>query len=308
MRGPLDLVEIFGAEVRGIERRRHELGIAGDDGQQVVEVVRDAAGEPADRLHLHRLRELFLGGFQLLLCSDDVGHVARIDDGVRLALGRVVALRHRFQAAPVPVLVPEPVAHRADHRVGSEQLIELLLNPADVFRVHQIEVVAADKLARVVAKLRLHRLALVDRDAVRTDERDHVRRVLDERLVQLRDPALVGLPLLLRGDVERDADQPPAAIRRRPHRDDVAQPHDPAVGGMHPVFELVVLSPARRLTTEPRAAVDVVRMRVAHPEVRVVQPVAHRIAEDPFGLRADEGEMERLGLGFPDDGAKAVDQ
>ena len=80
MRGPLDLVEILGAEVGRVERRRHELGIAGDDGQQVVEVVRDAAGEPADRLHLHRLRELFLGRFERLLRLDDVGHVARIDD------------------------------------------------------------------------------------------------------------------------------------------------------------------------------------------------------------------------------------
>ena len=35
-----------------------ELGVAADRGQEVVEVVRDAAGEPADRLHLLRLAEL----------------------------------------------------------------------------------------------------------------------------------------------------------------------------------------------------------------------------------------------------------
>ena len=38
-----------------------------DDGEQVVEVVRDAAGEPADRLHLLRLLELALGLLQLLV-------------------------------------------------------------------------------------------------------------------------------------------------------------------------------------------------------------------------------------------------
>ena len=37
-----------------------QLAVAGDRRQQVVEVVRDAAGEPADRLHLLRLPELLL--------------------------------------------------------------------------------------------------------------------------------------------------------------------------------------------------------------------------------------------------------
>ncbi len=35
-----------------------ELGVAADRGQEVVEVVCDAAREPADRLHLLRLAEL----------------------------------------------------------------------------------------------------------------------------------------------------------------------------------------------------------------------------------------------------------
>ena len=42
---------------------------AGDDGEDVVEVVRDAAGELADGLHLLRLPQLLLGG-------DLVGEVA----------------------------------------------------------------------------------------------------------------------------------------------------------------------------------------------------------------------------------------
>ena len=65
------------AERRGARRscaesRRQQLEVADDDGQQVVEIVRDAAGELADRLHLLRLAQLRLG-FAL-------GDVAQDDD------------------------------------------------------------------------------------------------------------------------------------------------------------------------------------------------------------------------------------
>ena len=45
-------------------RSSEQLAVAEDDGEQVVEVVRDAAGEPADRLHLLRLAELLLEPFR----------------------------------------------------------------------------------------------------------------------------------------------------------------------------------------------------------------------------------------------------
>ncbi len=40
---------------------QREIEIADDGGEQIVEVVRDAAGEAADRLHLLRLAQRFLG-------------------------------------------------------------------------------------------------------------------------------------------------------------------------------------------------------------------------------------------------------
>ena len=43
-----------------VEPVDQELAVADDHRQQVVEVVRDAAGEPADRLHLLRLAQLLL--------------------------------------------------------------------------------------------------------------------------------------------------------------------------------------------------------------------------------------------------------
>ena len=44
-----------------VEAAQREVEIADDRGEQIVEVVRDAAGEPADRLHLLRLAQRFLG-------------------------------------------------------------------------------------------------------------------------------------------------------------------------------------------------------------------------------------------------------
>ena len=35
-----------------------KVGISGDDGQKIVEIVRDASGEAANRFHLSRLLQL----------------------------------------------------------------------------------------------------------------------------------------------------------------------------------------------------------------------------------------------------------
>ena len=55
-----------------LQLQREELGVAEDDRHDVVEVVRDAAGEPADRLHLLRLPVLFLElGLRAQLVAQD---------------------------------------------------------------------------------------------------------------------------------------------------------------------------------------------------------------------------------------------
>jgi hypothetical protein len=53
---------------------REDLGVAGDHRQQVVEVVRDAAGEAADRLHLLRVAQPAL---EPLALADVVGEHER---------------------------------------------------------------------------------------------------------------------------------------------------------------------------------------------------------------------------------------
>jgi transcriptional regulator with GAF, ATPase, and Fis domain len=53
--------------------------VAEDDGEQVVEVVGDGAGQPAERLHLLAVPELFLEMFA-------IGDVARVGDTIVRAL------------------------------------------------------------------------------------------------------------------------------------------------------------------------------------------------------------------------------
>ena len=48
--GPLQILQVAAGQ--------QHVAIAGDDGQQVVEIVGDSSGEPPDRLHLLRLAEL----------------------------------------------------------------------------------------------------------------------------------------------------------------------------------------------------------------------------------------------------------
>ena len=58
-RGARDLFGVGAALVLRIERVQHDLGVADDRRQQVVEIVRDAAGQAADRFHLLRVAQLF---------------------------------------------------------------------------------------------------------------------------------------------------------------------------------------------------------------------------------------------------------
>ena len=56
----LDLLDVVIVAVARRMPHQHQVAVADDRGQDVVEVVRDAAGELADDLHLGRLRDLAL--------------------------------------------------------------------------------------------------------------------------------------------------------------------------------------------------------------------------------------------------------
>ena len=64
MINPLDISANFKRHRRTAER---QIRVAGDDGQQVIEIVRDAAGQTADRLHFAGLLKL---RFKLLPLRD----------------------------------------------------------------------------------------------------------------------------------------------------------------------------------------------------------------------------------------------
>ena len=99
-RGAVDLLELGGlAVVLGAEQRR----VAGDDRQQVVEVVRDAAREAPDRLHALRLLQLLLEAPLLGDVADDERR--RVDGPVRVADGEAGdGRRERRAVPPAPAL------------------------------------------------------------------------------------------------------------------------------------------------------------------------------------------------------------
>ena len=88
----LDLDDVLEAGIGRLVRVEQEIGRHHDDGEHVVEVVRDAAGELADRLHLLLLVDAVL---QVALR----GGLQRVDDG-RLAVAVLVLDRRHEKRGP----------------------------------------------------------------------------------------------------------------------------------------------------------------------------------------------------------------
>src|SRR2546430_837930 len=58
--GPADLLDVGARDRLRLQLTERELRVARDRRQRVVQIVRDAAGEPPDRFHLLRLPQLIL--------------------------------------------------------------------------------------------------------------------------------------------------------------------------------------------------------------------------------------------------------
>ena len=92
-------LRISSAGVARWQHRRQHFQIADDRSQQIVEVMRDAAGQLADRLHLLGLAKLLFGCLPLGQIARDLGKadqlagavMDRIDDHIRPELGPVLA-------------------------------------------------------------------------------------------------------------------------------------------------------------------------------------------------------------------------
>ena len=132
-----DLGDVFSARVGGAQVIQQQVGIAGDRREDVVEVVRHAAGQAPHSLHLLRLA-------QLLLQADALGDVARgAEDSDQLALaelGRGRELAHPIVALPgayaqqahaigLPADGAAEQLERERHVVGVDELLERLAKP-----------------------------------------------------------------------------------------------------------------------------------------------------------------------------------
>ncbi len=101
--GAADLRQLGVHRVAHRQRMHAHVGRGVDDGQQVVEVVRDAAGQPADAVHLLRVLELDL---QLGVLGDV--HVrAEQADGRAGLIAQPRGAREDVAIRPVPVAEPE---------------------------------------------------------------------------------------------------------------------------------------------------------------------------------------------------------
>ena len=123
-------------------RRLRELAVAQDRAQDVVEVVRDAAREVADSLHLLGLAQLHLEAQLLLLGAHLVGnvlheadHAPRLVSRLRASPTQVGIHAHRGVLA---VVAPQTVFHRDVGDLAFEQLLAQALQPLPVLRMHAL--------------------------------------------------------------------------------------------------------------------------------------------------------------------------
>ena len=84
---------------------QQQINIAENDGQQIVEIVRDAAGKTPDRFHLLRLTQLLVAVGQLLRPFDDtrfqiaLGVVQRPHGLAKVRIGLAELLRRQLERA-----------------------------------------------------------------------------------------------------------------------------------------------------------------------------------------------------------------
>ena len=130
--GLLDLRDVLPQRVARREGLEGQRRVAEDDRQHVVEVMRDAAREPPDGLHL-------LGLAELLLQRPLLRHVLRVDDHPA-AIADIHRVARHVGLDERPVLLPVPPdAVGDDCRPGGSQDLQQpghLLRSADVCRRH----------------------------------------------------------------------------------------------------------------------------------------------------------------------------
>ncbi len=196
--GTCDLERVLAARVIGVEAGDEKLGVAPDRGQQVVEIVRNPAGEATDSLELLRVQEL-------LLELEPLGDVAVVQDYDLLAVPLVQAA-DGLDRAPASVSVAQAQSDRR-RLLACEDRGEDRVRTFGVVRMAEREVLRADELLRLPPEDALHRRALVQARPVWGQDCDHVRGVLDQRAEVLLALTQRFMRLKPFGDVLADRDE-----------------------------------------------------------------------------------------------------
>ena len=232
--GAHDLQCVRAPRIVVVEAGDEELAVTADRGQQIVEVVGDAAGEPSNRLELLRMQ-------QLLLQQALIGHVSVVDDDDPVAVLPAPAT-DRLDRAPGSVLVAKPDLDR--HRfLAREHRSERLPYRLVVVGVQQRKALRAEDLLGGIAEHALDRRALVEARAVGGEHRDRVGGVLDQRAEQL----FAGAQRLLCGQLLGDVAEAPHAaddLAAQPLRRRVALDR-PAVDQLEDVVRHALTGPRR---------------------------------------------------------------
>ena len=305
---PPHLVEVLLHRVRRSEIHRGELEVPADRREQIVEVVGDAAGERAHRLHLLRLPELRLEPLAGLFGPAPLGDV---DGGADVAGEGAAGVDARDAVRRHPAILAVgaaragidleglPLLEGAEEDIGPDLPVVWVQEIVPAVGRHLVELPPEEGNPLLVDEIGLA-------EGVRGPH--HHRRGIGQGAEALFALPQRRLGTLAVGDVDHDAAQ-----RSRPCVDDVngdaiLQPDHPPVGRDHPIVELVVATGLGALDAVADRGVAVGRMDVRGPEVRVVHPDTHRVAEQPLGLLADEREAEGLRVGLPDDAVDGRDQ
>jgi hypothetical protein len=147
-----------------------------DDGEHIVEFVRDAAGELADRFHLLRLDQLLLG--KTLLA--DVPHEIVEDIAVAAAKRRGRDLDREFASVPVHRACLEPDAGGHPQFFADHFLSPLPVRIAHPFRHQQIHHIGADRLFPGPPGQGFRLRPPLENDAVEISLKEGIERRLDD--------------------------------------------------------------------------------------------------------------------------------
>ena len=187
------------ALIRVAEAPLNHLQVAGDHGQKIIEIVSDAAGQLADRLHLLRLPELRLHLVAGRQIADEPGKDS-LAAGLRFANGQF----HWKDFAAFGQALDHPAVTDDAGVPGFQISADVFVMFVTIRSGHQHLDVAADDLFGIVAEQLRRRRAERGDDPALVDDDHRLRNRIEDRAQMRLAGHKVGLGLLQRGDVAVD--------------------------------------------------------------------------------------------------------